>query len=216
MKVTLYHGSKEGLNGPISPFMSDGMCDFGTGFYMGTDPHQPQTLICEEKSPTFYRLSLELDGLKTYRFEVGIDWALFVAFNRGRLAKYSDTSLVRRYQEIRATHDLIFGKIADDRMFAVMGRFFEGLIGDVALVKAIAALQIGDQYCAITEAACRQIAIEEEKRFSAVELENLRVKCGNQRRRGAAEADRIVRQYRREGDSFEEILAREIQKEGAL
>lgn len=215
MTVSLYHGSKEGLNGPISPFVSDGMCDFGTGFYMGTDPHQPQTLICEEKSPVFYRLSLDLEGLKTYRFEVGIDWALFIAYNRGRLARYAGSPLVKRFTRIRAEHDLIFGKIADDRMFAVMGRFFEGLIGDVALVKAISALQIGDQYCAVTEAACRRIAIEEEKRFSFVELEHLREKCARQRQRGSSEADRIVRDYRREGRSFEEVLADTLKKEVA-
>lgn len=38
--VTLYHGSKSGINGTISP-ISRRYCDFGKGFYMGTDITSP-------------------------------------------------------------------------------------------------------------------------------------------------------------------------------
>lgn len=34
--VTLYHGSKSGIKGNIAP-VSRNRCDFGQGFYMGTD-----------------------------------------------------------------------------------------------------------------------------------------------------------------------------------
>ncbi|MFR1077887.1 DUF3990 domain-containing protein [Enterocloster sp.] len=40
--VTLYHGSKSGLCGAIAP-ISRKHCDFGKGFYMGTDRTQPLT-----------------------------------------------------------------------------------------------------------------------------------------------------------------------------
>lgn len=36
-RVLLYHGSKSGLVGNIAP-ISRAQCDFGQGFYMGTDP----------------------------------------------------------------------------------------------------------------------------------------------------------------------------------
>ena len=45
-RILLYHGSKSGIVGEIAP-KSREMCDFGKGFYMGTDPGQPLTLICE-------------------------------------------------------------------------------------------------------------------------------------------------------------------------
>ena len=35
--ITLYHGSKSGICGKIAP-KSRKHCDFGTGFYMGTEP----------------------------------------------------------------------------------------------------------------------------------------------------------------------------------
>lgn len=43
--VTLYHGSKSGIRGAIAP-ISRKHCDFGKGFYMGTNRIQPLTLIC--------------------------------------------------------------------------------------------------------------------------------------------------------------------------
>jgi len=206
--MTLYHGSRRGISGAIRPDRSDGACDFGCGFYMGTDVHQPQTLICEEPDPVLYTLSLDLEDLKVYRFAVDTDWALFVAFNRGKLEHCRGSALYDRYVKIRRDHDVIFGKIANDRMFATLNRFFDGLIGDTALVRAMSALNIGDQYCAVTERACSRIGIVDERRFAPVELENLRLRCDNQRRRGAAEADRICREGRREGDSFEEVVTR--------
>ena len=42
-----YHGSKKGIVGIIAP-LSRVECDFGQGFYMGSDPLQPLTLICPE------------------------------------------------------------------------------------------------------------------------------------------------------------------------
>jgi len=206
--ITLYHGSRSGIVGAIRPDWSDGACDFGAGFYMGTDIHQPQTLICEEDSPVLYTLAFDLSDLKVFRFGVDTDWAMFVAFNRGKLEHCRGHQLYDRYAAIRREHDVIFGKIANDRMFATMNRFFEGLIGDTALVKAMTSLNIGEQYCAITERACAQIKITDEHRLAPVELENLRIRCGNQRRRGVAEADRICRELRREGDSFNEVVAR--------
>ena len=42
-RILLYHGSKSGIVGDIAP-KSREMCDFGKGFYMGTEPGQPLTL----------------------------------------------------------------------------------------------------------------------------------------------------------------------------
>ena len=45
-RILLYHGSKSGVKGKIAP-KSRRQCDFGQGFYMGTEPSQPLTLICD-------------------------------------------------------------------------------------------------------------------------------------------------------------------------
>ena len=57
-KLIVYHGSKKGLVGDIAPTSRE-FCDFGKGFYLGTDASQPLTLICDEKKPPGqYRLLL--------------------------------------------------------------------------------------------------------------------------------------------------------------
>ena len=58
-KMILYHGSKSGIQGKIKPASRD-RCDFGAGFYMGTDPLQPLTLICDYEQSVFYILSLRI------------------------------------------------------------------------------------------------------------------------------------------------------------
>lgn len=205
--VRVYHGSRGGLQGAIRP-VSDGSSDFGSGFYMGDEITQPQTLICEAREPVLYTFDFDLSGLKVLRFEPTVDWALFVAFNRGKLDRYRGQAFYERFRLMRDEADVVFGKIANDKMFAVLNMFFDGLIGVTALVKAMAAVNIGNQYCARTERACAQIVQVDERRFSQNEIELLKDRCFRQRAHGASEAERICKQNRREGESFDEILAR--------
>ena len=205
--VRAYHGSRGGLQGAIRP-VSDSSSDFGSGFYMGDEITQPQTLICEAETPVLYTLDLDLEGLKVLRLEPNVDWALFVAFNRGKLEAYRDKPFYERFKRMRDEADVIFGKIANDKMFTVLNLFFDGLIGVTALVKAMAAVNIGNQYCAKTAKACAQISVVDERRFSRQECELLKDRCFRQRARGASEAERICKANRREGESFDEILER--------
>ena len=215
MPLVLYHGSKSGLTGPIQlTGRNRHACDFGQGFYLGDTPSQPQTLICSGERPTMYKMSLDLDGLKIHRFEPDENWALFVAFNRGRLEKFRKFPFYRRFAAIRRDNDVIYGKIANDRMFGVITNFFDGLIGIDALVKALGALNIGNQYCALTPKAFAAIKILEERRLSAVECENLRRRHERQLGFALAEADRICRTLRGAGPGFDEILER-LSKEEA-
>lgn len=210
MKVRLYHGSKDGLIGPIG--LKSGRnrtsCDFGQGFYMGDEPTQPRTLICSGTHPTLYTLDLDLDGLSVHRFETDEDWALFVAFNRGFLDAYRNTPCFRRLRTIRETSDVIVGRIANDRIFAVMKLFFDGLVGVPALVKSLSALNVGNQYCALTKKAFARISVVGEKRYSKRECELFRAKSERQRRRGVALADEICVSMRREGEGFPDLVRR--------
>ena len=63
-RVILYHGSKSGIEGSIQP-KSRKQCDFGAGFYMGTEPSQALTLICDYEKSKFYIVSIFL--IKNYR-----------------------------------------------------------------------------------------------------------------------------------------------------
>jgi len=107
-KLTLYHGSKSGIVGKIKPESSE-FCDFGKGFYMGTDREQPLTLICNFPKAKLYTVEMELEHLNILNIEVGIDWALLIALNRGKMEQIKNTPLYNKYVKMREDRDLIVG-----------------------------------------------------------------------------------------------------------
>lgn len=203
--MLLYHGSKAGISGPIEPSSRD-RCDFGRGFYMGTETHQPLTLICNFPAPVLYTVDLDLAPLKVLKIPTGLDWALFVAFNRGKLEAARNRALYARVSSMDDGYDVIAGAIANDRMFIVLDRFFNGDITDIALVASLSALQLGEQYAAITQAACDRIAIIDAHEIGNEETTQLRSEAEIMRASGIARAEEICRRYRREGRYFDEIV----------
>ena len=206
--LTVYHGSKNGLEGPIRMKVGRNRqtCDFGQGFYMGDEPTQPRTLICDGENPVLYTLSLDLEGLRVHRFRTDADWAMFVAYNRGFLEDYRQSDYYGELKRVREESDVIFGRIANDRIFAAMRLFFDGLIGVPALVKCMSVLNVGNQYCAVSREAFSRIAVVSEKRFSPQECELFRARSERQRRRAAAAADEICVSMRREGEGFADLV----------
>ena len=203
--VTLYHGSKSGIHGTIAP-VSRERCDFGKGFYMGTDRTQPLTLICNYPDARLYTLSMDLAELKILDIEVGLDWALLVAYNRGKMESVKHSAIYKYFANLSKDCDVIIGYIANDRMFVVLDRFFNGEITDMALVNSLSALKLGKQYVALTEKACRRIKILDEQKFTEFDRNKLKRESEANRLKGIALADEICRKYRREGRYFDEIL----------
>ena len=102
-KMVLYHGSKSGIQGKIKPASRD-RCDFGAGFYMGTDPLQPLTLICDYEQSVFYILSVDLHSLKTLDVPADIEWAMLVAYHRVEWKPHEERSSSRSIRSwIKAT-----------------------------------------------------------------------------------------------------------------
>ena len=101
---------------------------------------------------------------------------------------------------------MIIGFIANDRMFVVLDRFFNGEITDMALINSLSALKLGKQYVALTEKACEQIEIVEEKTLTETERKSLKYKSEDNRIKGIALANEICIKYRREGLFFDEII----------
>ena len=206
-RIILYHGSKSGVTGPIR-LISRQKCDFGRGFYMGTIPEQPLTLICDYEQSIFYVVSIATKGLKILDISNGLDWAMFVAFNRGKMDEAIGTAFYEKYLEMSKGADIIAGNIADDRIFYVLDNFFQGNITDQALINSLSALKLGKQYVAITQKACDMINIEAEIKLSELERKCLQDIAEKKRTEGISMAKDICRNYRREGLFFDEILSR--------
>lgn len=204
-RMILYHGSKKGIVGDIAPISRD-MCDFGSGFYMGTEPGQPLTLICDEKKPVFYTLAYDFTGLKILDVKVNLEWAMLISYYRGYMDEVKGSRIYEKYANMANGYDLILGYIANDRMFRVMKNFFEGGITDIALIHCLSALDLGRQYVAITDKACRRAEILSQKPLSPLELEIIKKKSKINREKGLQLTDEILLKYRREGRYFDEIL----------
>ena len=204
-RVLLYHGSKSGIDGRIEP-KSRKQCDFGKGFYMGTELSQALTLICDYESARFYMVSISVEDLAVLDVPANLEWAMIVAYHRGRMEKIKGTSLYRKYQEITNNKDLVTGSIANDRMFFVIDNFFVGNITDVALVNSLSALELGKQYVAVTQKGCDAVRIEKEIPISYLEKLFLKEVSAANRVKGSSLANDICKNYRREGLFFDEIL----------
>lgn len=204
--VILYHASRKGIQGSLQP-ISKSKCDFGQGFYMGTEAIQPLTLVCNEDKPKFYQMELDQEGLKILNIDINLDWAMLIAYFRGYMDGEEESSLYEKYAHMADGYDVIVGYIADDRMYQVLTDFFERRITDTALIASLSALKLGKQYVAITQKACDQITIHNEKTLSKLELLILRDRSTIRRNEGIALAGRMVREHRRDGRFFDEILS---------
>ena len=203
--LILYHGSKSGIEGSIAA-ISRNRCDFGSGFYMGTDPYETLSLIGGFEHSKFYVMRLRLSDLPVLTVDPGIEWAMLVGYNRGKLDGARGTSLYEHYAKMATGYDVIRGNVANDTMFYVLDDFFLGNITDKALVKSLSALQLGQQYVALTEKACDRIAVEAEIELSYLERAFLRDLSEANRVKGVNLANQICKDYRREGLFFDEIL----------
>ena len=204
-RVLLYHGSKAGIEGNIAP-KSRKQCDFGEGFYMGTEPSQALTLICDYESAKFYIVSISVDNLAVLDVPADLEWAMIVAYHRGRMEKIKGTPFYSKYQEMTKDKDLVIGSIANDRMFFVIDNFFIGNITDAALINSLSALELGKQYVAVTQKGCDAVRIEKEIPISYLEKLFMKEVSEANRVKGSSLANDICRNYRREGLFFDEIL----------
>lgn len=211
-RIILYHGSKSGIVGNIAP-KSRELCDFGKGFYMGTDPIQPLTLISDFENSKFYIVSVDIRTLDSVNIQTDLDWAMLVAYHRGKMEKIKGTAFYNKYSQMDAGKDMVIGSIADDRMFFVIDSLFLGNITDAALVNSLSALELGKQYVATSEKACAAVRIEKEIPLSWLERRFLQDESEANRKKGCALANEICRNHRREGKYFDEILDEAAQGE---
>ena len=214
-RIILFHGSKSGIRRKIAPISRE-KCDFGAGFYMGTEPMQPLTLICDFKKSRFYIVSIKLNGLAKLEIPADLEWAMIIAYNRGKMESIKGTDVYEKYRHICENKDILIGSIANDRMFFVLDNFFQGNITNLALIKSLSALQPGRQYVAVTQQGCDAVRIEKEIPISYLERRFLQDISEENRTKGISMANDICRNYRREGLFFDEIIdqAKEAEQNG--
>ena len=64
---------------------------------MGTEPLQPLTLICDYDESVFYIVSIDENELKKIEIPADIEWAMLIAYHRGKLEEIAGTELYAKY-----------------------------------------------------------------------------------------------------------------------
>ena len=61
---------------------------------MGTEPSQALTLICDYDKSKFYIVSVAVDELEILDVPADLEWAMIVAYHRGRMEKIKKNSQI--------------------------------------------------------------------------------------------------------------------------
>lgn len=212
--MKLYHGSKNGIKGEIRPDFSRSMCDFGRGFYMGNIPEQPIGLIAGWENHKLYEMEFQENGLNIKRFgnayEEQLDWALFIAYNRNPQWYADKKTLCEKYESYHTDYDVIIGLIANDKMFQLLERFYDGTLADKALIDGLSRVRLGNQYVLKTKKACSEehLRIVSERQLTESEKKTALAQSENKYRQMSGFMGELQTKYRRAKDIrfFDEIM----------
>ena len=204
--ILLFHGAKEQIEGPISPFKGREKTDFGQGFYCGESLEQTISFIYRFEDSSIYYLKFDKTGLNELKFEVNQEWMLTIAYFRGKLTNYDNHPYIKKIYERVKNADYLVAPIADNRMFAIIDRFINGEITDEQCKHCLAATNLGYQYVFLNDKATRQLSILERCFISNLErTKHEEIKISDVKD-GENKVKLAMIKYKNKGKYIEEIL----------
>ena len=157
--MKIYHGSIEKVESPEIR-ESNRTLDYGQGFYTTTSYEQSEAWVRrrmnEKRTSRGYVCVYELNEtalaiLKTLIFEQPTEeWVDFVMKNR------TQKGYVHEF-------DIVFGPVANDRVYAAFALYEGGLINKQALIAELKAYKLVDQYLFHTEKGLQALTFIEAK-----------------------------------------------------
>jgi hypothetical protein len=157
--MKIYHGSIEKVESPEIR-ESNRTLDYGQGFYTTTSYEQAEAWVRrrmnEKRASRGYVCVYELneaawESLKTLIFEQPTEeWVDFVMQNR------TQKGYVHEF-------DIVYGPVANDRVYAAFALYEGGLINKQALIAELKAYKLVDQYLFHTEKALQALTFIEAK-----------------------------------------------------
>ena len=157
--MKIYHGSIEKVESPEIR-VSNRTLDYGHGFYTTTSYEQAEAWVRrrmnEKRASRGYICVYELDeralqNLNTLIFDQPTEeWVDFVMQNR------TQKGYVHEF-------DIVYGPVANDRVYAAFALYEGGLINKQALIAELKAYKLVDQYLFHTEKALQALTFIEAK-----------------------------------------------------
>lgn len=202
----LFHGSRNGIEGEITPFHSERRIDFGNGFYCGESYEQASSFIAPNPKGSVYVYECHEENLKVARYKVDEEWMLAILYFRGRLDKYEDHPKVRAIEKKASSSDVIIAPIANNLMYDVMRSFGNGDLTDLQAVHALSASSLGYQHVYKSEVACASLKLLEHLYVPMNEKKDILKKRDEEREIAITKVAYSKERYRREGRYIEEIF----------
>ena len=205
--VILFHGAKKSFSMPIN-FNANSKInnDFGIGFYLGENFEQAANYISFINMNMVYCFNLNLSNLNIYKFNVDTEWMIAIAYYRGWLEEYKESTFIKTIINKIKECDVIIAPIADNRMFDIITEYVEGSITDEQCKHALAATNLGLQYVLKTNKAIKNIELIKEMFVSKKEKEKCienRVSLTNN---GLQKVKMARIEYKGKGKYIEEVL----------
>lgn len=159
--MKIYHGSIEKV---VSPEIrvSNRTLDYGQGFYTTTSYEQAEAWVKrrmnEKRASKGYVCVYELDvaalhDLNTLMFERPTEeWVDFVMKNRTQKGYAHD-------------YDIVYGPVANDRVYAAFALYEGGLLNKQALIAELKAYKLVDQYMFHTHRALQALTFIEANKI---------------------------------------------------
>lgn len=157
--MLIYHGSTETVNKPVIK-VSQRTLDYGNGFYATTSYRQAEKWtkrrMQEKKTGTGYVNVYEFDvqfmhSCKSLSFPAPTEeWLDFVMANRTRKGYVHD-------------YDIVYGPVANDRVYAAFALYEGGIIDRQTLIKELRTYKLVDQYLFHSERSLESITFIEAK-----------------------------------------------------
>lgn len=157
--MIIYHGSLETVEKPEIR-KSNRLLDYGSGFYATTSVEQAEAWVRRRMSEkkvssgyiNVYKYSNEQNSdIKTLIFDTpNEEWLDFVMKNR----------TVRDFQH---NYDIVYGPVANDRVYAAFALYEGGLIDKQMLIAELKTYKLVDQFLFHSEWALRLLTFIEAK-----------------------------------------------------
>lgn len=157
--MKIYHGSVEIVKKPEIR-KSNRTLDYGLGFYTTSSYEQAEAWVrrrmAEKRVPLGYICAYELDesamqDMNTLSFETPTEeWVDFVMKNR------IQKGYIHEY-------DIVYGPVANDRVYASFALYEGGLINKQTLISELKTYKLVDQYLFHTEEALQALTFIEAK-----------------------------------------------------
>lgn len=136
--LTVFHGSSVEVITPNLKYSED-LTDFGKSFYATSDQNMAERWAANKIIAVISEYNFDDAGLSCKRFGVDAEWLDFISRNR-RPDRYNDSKLPPV-----SSFPVVIGPTADDRMFKILNRYFDGELSSEMTLRCLSAVPIGEQ-----------------------------------------------------------------------